>query len=192
MQWYALFVIAGGEELVCKGINILINKYNRRDITYRYFVPKRKLLEYKDGIETETLKLMFPGYVLLQTNCIFFFKKLTEICSAFINIVKFDEIMPGKVYPQEVNQLLKLADENGIINISDIIIEKDHIIVVKGALLNYYGKIKKINKRKRRIKVFIHFNNNEYYIDFGINIINKEDYPDLSCFRKIKFYNYLS
>lgn len=63
MQWYALFVEANQEENLQKFIRIVYS-----DDCIRTLVPKRRLIERRQGKNYERILKVFPGYVLVNTD----------------------------------------------------------------------------------------------------------------------------
>jgi len=68
MKWYAFFVKAGKEDIVCKYLNQIFGYHT--NINFSLLVPKRELIKYKSGIKTLVYKPLFPGYILILTESI--------------------------------------------------------------------------------------------------------------------------
>ncbi|XBX10005.1 antiterminator LoaP [Enterocloster clostridioformis] len=171
MNWYAIFVKTGFEDDVCFYINKLeIQYYSNLD--FKLLVPKRILYERREGIRNEVIKVLFPGYILLETNNINDFYHKTRCCPHIIRFLK-DEISFQQVSASEISHILGLADNKGLINISQAIFIEDKIRIMEGPLLNREGIIKKIDKRKGRAKVEFSINQNTILIDLGIDVIQK-------------------
>ena len=63
MKWYAIFVETGREEEVQKFIELLFSEGEIRTL-----VPKRKLIERRQGKTYEIIRNLIPGYVLTHTS----------------------------------------------------------------------------------------------------------------------------
>lgn len=73
----------------------------------------------------------------------------------------------------EIANIVYMADDEGVIGISDIYVEEDRIVVTKGPLMNYDGCVKKVDRRNHRVKVLFMFNGESHYIDISVNLIEK-------------------
>jgi len=171
MSWYAIFVETGYEDDVCLFID-KVKYYLFDDIQYNLLIPKRKIYERKQGIRKEVIRRMFPGYVLLETERIIeFYRKVRESP----HIIKF--LKDGRdfleVDMKEMAPILRMTNKEGLIGISQALIENDKIIITEGPLLGREGIIKKIDKRKGRAKVEFLINHNSILIDLGIDIFRK-------------------
>lgn len=171
MSWYVIFVETGYEDEFCRYTN-RINNQRYMGIQYNLLVPKRKIFERKQGIRREVVKTMFPGYVLLETEFIseFFLKarnsphviRFLRVNSCFLEIRK-----------EEIKQILKMSEPDGLIEISRGFLENDIVKIVEGPLLGMEGIIIKIDKRKGRAKVKFTLNEKSLLIDLGIEILEK-------------------
>lgn len=117
-------------------------------------------------------KIMFPGYLFIGTDDI---EQLYRLVSNSKDIIRFlkteDYFVP--VAENEMDRLLSLSDENSIIGPSEIFIENEMVRVFKGALVNYTGKIYKIDRRKQRVKVAFEINGNTTFMNLPVTILEK-------------------
>lgn len=165
MNWYAIFVEPGKEEFVQKHL-----KYYFDNKTLYSVVPKRKLIERKNGNYCTVIRKMFPGYVLVKTkmsNCIYTRIKSTP------NIIKVlgNDGYFSTIDNKEIEPILRLISNNEIIDESQVYINASNIIVKSGPLKGMEGIIKTIDKRKKRAKILLNFMNKEKIIDVAIEII---------------------
>lgn len=171
MGWYVIYVETGFEDDVCHFIDKLkLHLYN--DIKYNLLVPKRKIYEKKQGIRKEVIKKMFPGYVLVETDKIDDFYIRARGGPHIIKFLK-NNYNFLEVSIHEINQIINMVDNRGLINISNALVVNDKIHITDGPLLGREGIIKKIDKRKGRAKVEFTINYNSLLIDLGIDIIQK-------------------
>ncbi|MDF2841867.1 MAG: hypothetical protein K0R00_293 [Herbinix sp.] len=171
MSWYALFVETGYEDDVCYYID-KVKTYLLEDVEYNLLVPKRKIYERKQGMRYEVIKIMFPGYILVETdNIIQFYRKAKGTPHIIKFLREYDYFHEIKV--DEIQKLLHLSNPKGLIDVSQAYVVNDKIRISDGPLLGQEGLIKKIDKRKGRAKVEFIINSNSLLIDLGINIIQK-------------------
>ncbi|NQF16931.1 antiterminator LoaP [Brevibacillus sp. HB1.3] len=175
MNWYALYVETGYEERVAK---FLSDKFSSRQL--RAVVPKRRLPERKQGLITHPLKIMFPGYLLIQTNMdtkTYYDLKETPRTFRLLNNNKqirqrSDGLLQvSEIEEAEIRPILKMLDTDGVLGYSTLMIIDSKITVKKGPLAGKEGIIKKVNRRKKRAKIVIDFLGDERMIDVGIEIL---------------------
>lgn len=181
MKWYALFVQTGKEEEVKK----FIQRYFE-DIPCKCYVPKRVVPEKKNGQFSDIVKMMFPGYILLQTQMSFSvyynIMKLPYIHS-FLNYSNIKDIQYDQSYKneevffqhipdEEIRQLQPfIGYESDIMNYSLFGFKNEKLFILSGPLVGMEGRIKKIDKRKRRAKLSVNFMGREKLVDVGFEIL---------------------
>lgn len=168
MGWHVIFVKTGKEDAVCMQMKNLLKNYT----DYELLVPKRKLMENHKGIFVETIKTMFPGYILIKTDNVWDIFDKTRNISSLYRFLK-NNIEMQEIRMEEIADLFCMIDNKGIVGISDIFVENDRIIVTKGPLMNYNGYVKKVDRRNHRVKVLFLFNGESHYIDISVNLIKK-------------------
>ena len=169
MSWYAIHVATGKEEAVCEEIRkqTALTGY---ETDYKLLVPKRKLPEKRDGVYVEVLRIMFPGYVLVESEEIQEFAEISQKCKGIFRFLQSEDEFQ-EVRLEEISAIVYMTDEAGVIGTSEVIAEGGFIEVVSGPLKGYEGRIKKIDKYRRRAKVEFLFEGGRHLIDLGINVL---------------------
>jgi transcription termination/antitermination protein NusG len=177
MNWHALFVENGKEEIVQKYLQLYFDK----SLLYSV-VPKRKVPEKKGGRVSHVLKKMFPGYVLIRTTMntdIFYRIKEIPKCYSIVNNGLCYSKDKGTYYStiteEEINPILQLIGDGEIIDYSKVYLENSMVSVKSGPLLGMEGIIKKVDKHKNRAKILLKFFGVERTIDVGIEIISNSN-----------------
>ena len=77
-SWYAMFVKTGDEDHVKERA-----RFRLKD-QFNVYVPKRKLRELKNRIWYNKVRILFPGYVILNgdMNAENYYKKASEVQAA--------------------------------------------------------------------------------------------------------------
>jgi transcriptional antiterminator NusG len=167
LNWYALFVETGEEETLKKYVNILLPG------KLKTLIPKRKLIERKQGKTKEKVRKLFPGYVLVrgQMNDEMYYtiKNLPPV----ITVLRGD-MDPVPISGEEMDLILTLTDGGELIEFSQIYKEGDKIKVLKGPLYGMEGIIERVDHRKKRVKVCFDFLGRERRVDLGAEIIVKD------------------
>ena len=170
MCWYAMFVETGYEDDIGLFLKKSVAKY-AGFVPFRLLIPKRKLIEYSGGVRREVFRIMFPGYVLVETEQIKIIIDILKRNSHFYRLLENGDFLSSIIKADEMCQILYLLDDNDLIDLSNVFVEKQKIRVISGPLMNYAGTIKKIDKRRNRAKVVFLFNGMERTIDLGIIVL---------------------
>ena len=172
MQWYAVFVVTGKERIAAEEIEKkLICSQNH--IQYQLMLFQLVVFErFSEGKTVKREKIMFPGYLFVGTDDI---EKLYRLVLGSKNIIKFlrTDNYFTPVSEQEMNRLLSISDEHNLIGPSEIFIENESVRVFKGPLINYTGKVYKIDRRKKRVKVAFEVNGNTTFMNLSVTILEK-------------------
>lgn len=163
-NWYALFVETGQEDNVKERMNYRLNN------KLKLLVPKRKIRERKNGVCIEKIRVLFPGYVLLNG-----FIEVSDF-EMFKNVPGLYKLLksgydPLKIDSYEMEVINKLVCNNEIIDTSNVLIEDGKVIVVDGPLLSLEGQVVSIDRRKGRAKVRLDFLGEDRTVDLGINVL---------------------
>lgn len=147
-KWYALFVITGEEDKVKRTIHFRM----RNEL--KAFVPKRRMIERKEGKWHERIRPLFPGYVLLNGQIS---NRTYNLISELPGVIRFLKDKDGlqEIHESEIWLLLRLMADNEIIGCSNVYVEGDRVEVIDGPLFGLEGYIKEVNKRKGRAKVLL-------------------------------------
>ncbi len=174
MNWYALFVENGKEEVVQKYLRL----YFDESVLYA-LIPRRKVPEKKEGRVYHVLRKLFPGYVLIKTKMdadMFYRIKEIPACYRIVNTGEYYSKVSGTYYSiiteEEINPLLQLIGNGEIIDYSKIHLENSTVFVKSGPLQGMEGIIKKVDKRKKRAKILLNFFGDEKKIDVGVEILS--------------------
>lgn len=176
MKWYAVYVQTGREENVrtqlCKQMDCL-----------HCCIPKRKMLEKKEGVFKEVIRLLFPGYVFIcVTMDKYKYNSINSIYGVF-KILNYrnerdKKIHLGAEYVEEnyfkhipydeIEPILELVNENDIIDLSKAAFVNNQLCISSGPLKGKEDRITKLDKRHRRARVNFEFLGTSKMIDLGI------------------------
>lgn len=168
MKWYALQVISGKEERVQKLLKLAF------DSELSCLIPKRKLYEKKNGIFSEVVRKLFPGYVfintILQADSFHQIKRTPHV----IRLLNHGGNYYTPIPEQEMVPILRLVGNDHIVESSKVYIENSKVIVMEGPLYGLEGIIKKVDKRKKRAKILLNLYDNIKFIDVSIDILQRK------------------
>lgn len=166
MKWYALFVKSGEEDYV----KLWLEKFFTQE-ELRPLVPKRKIPERKQGVVRDTIKTLFPGYVLINTHMTSEMYYRIKNIPVIFNVLK-TEVYPVNVRDEEMDLILALTREDEVIDYSHIFFEGKKVVVARGPLKGLEGIILNYDKRKQRIKVQVEFLGQVKKIDLGATMVD--------------------
>ncbi|MDF2591356.1 MAG: hypothetical protein K0S75_822 [Clostridia bacterium] len=164
-RWYALFVLTGEEDHVKERL-----EYRFKNSKLRFIVPKRKLMERKDGKWEEKIRTILPGYILVNGYIGVEEYYLLMGTPGLLNVLK-DAYEPLEIPEKDIEVLKKLICNGEVIEHSSVLVESGKVVVVDGPLLGLEGLIQSIDKRKGRAKVRLNFACEPRLVDLSIFII---------------------
>ena len=168
MQWYALFVRTGEEEVMRKYLETLLS-----DINMKILIPKRKLQERRKGKVYEIIRTLLPGYVLVKTEMDFNFYYRLKQMPGLLRILR-DESDPLPIPEHEIAVILALTSQGDVIEFSEIYKEGDRIKVSKGPMKGLEGIIESYDHRKKRLKIRLEILGQVKRVDLGAELVNKQ------------------
>lgn len=165
MGWYSLFVVTGKEESVAEWLQFF---FPNQEVTC--LIPKRRLIERKQGNKQQVLKKMFPGYVLINTEMnskiYYTLKKIPDLIR-IVNTGEYYVMIPQ----EEIDYILLLLGKGDVVDVSKIFIVNSKTLVKSGPLKGMEGLITTVNKRKMRAKIMVQFMGRKEEIDVGIEVL---------------------
>lgn len=163
-KWYVLFVATGEEDKVKERI------YFRLKDEIKALVPKRRMRERKEGKWEEKIRILFPGYVLLNGQMSNKEYNLLRDIPGVIRLLK-DSNGPQVVAEQEIGLICRLTSDNEIIEHSNIYVLGKEIVVKDGPLLGLEGYIQSIDKRKGRAKVVLNLMGEPRAVELSVTML---------------------
>lgn len=127
-------------------------------------------MERKAGQTRYVLKIMFPGYVLIQAQMqpeIYYQLKTIPDCIRVLNNGENCTRIPEN----EINLLLSLVDDNEVVDISRFYIQNTRVTIVAGPLKGKEGLIKAVDRRKNRAKIGLEFMGIMREVEVGIEVL---------------------
>lgn len=163
-KWYALFVNTGEEDKVKERIFFRI----KDDI--KALVPKRRMRERKDGKWEDKIRILFPGYVLLQGEMNNNKYNLIKDIPGIVKLLR-DKDGPQEIYEQEIDLIRRLTADNDIIGRSTVYVQGENVVVIDGPLLGLEGYIQAIDKRKGRVKVLVNLMGEPRNVELSVAMV---------------------
>ncbi len=168
-QWYAAFVETSQED----NVKARLEYRFADDDCLTFHVPKRMLKERKAGRWHEVIRVLFPGYVLINGRMgIDEYKKCMDV-PGLHRLLK-SEREPVIIPSSEIQILQALISSGEVIQASRITIDEGNTVkILSGPLINLEGNVISVNKRKGRAKVEVPFLNKKRVFELAVEILAK-------------------
>ena len=168
MQWYALFVKTGEEEVMRKYLETLLPYADMKIL-----IPKRKLQERRMGKVRKVIRTLLPGYVLIKTEMdVGIYHQLKQM-PGLLRILR-DESEPSCIPEHEIATILALTSQSDVIEFSEVYKEGDRIKVWAGPMEGHEGIIESYNHRKKRLKIRLEILGQVKKVDLGAELVEKK------------------
>ena len=170
-MWYAVQVQSGREERIRELCQKLISPAVLLECFIPHYQRKRK---YRGEWHTEERPL-FPGYIfIVSDNADELFFSLKKI--PYLTKLLGDKEHAIALYEEEVAFLTTKTGKERCIHMSYGYIVGDQVIITEGAMMNFHGKIKHINRHKREAVIEAEFFGGQLTeIKVGLEIVRKYD-----------------
>jgi transcriptional antiterminator NusG len=171
MNYYALQVKTGDEELVKKRVEIALNK---RD--FCVILPTRTLRIRRGGKVREQCRPVFSGYIFLSGE-----DSPSQVYMALKRTEGFYRFLPSNTIlkPLLGSDLAHLKHFMSFARRSDIskvsFDENERIIVHEGPLKGYEGMIVRVDRRKGRARIRIDFCRGPMTLDLSFDVLAKAE-----------------
>lgn len=167
-MWYAVQVYTGQEEKMLK----LCETYVALNFSVQFFCPKYEASYKKKGIRTVVKRILFPGYLFLDTE---------QIEEIYLQLKKFPEftkiLKMGEDYipltEEEKNFIKKHGNADYIFEMSRGYIEGDEIIITEGAFAGYEGRLKYVDRHNRYGVIEVEMFGRITEMKFGLEIVRR-------------------
>ena len=153
MEWYIVRAQANRERKVSERIIKEADKGELNGVIGRVIVPMEKVFGTKEGKKVQREKVMFPGYVFVETSAIGELKQAVKKIDGATGILTDRAGNVQVVTPAEVNRMIGLHEENKEKNFADIFSIGDEVTLIEGPFSSFKGNIEYIDKEKGKIKV---------------------------------------
>ena len=167
-MWYVIQVLSGDEHRIEQQCKKQMNTSCYRDIFVPEYIRKRRY----NGTWHEEKKVLFPGYVFIDTEDWEPISKELQKISGLTKLLRnADEIAP--ITKEEQHYLMEMMDDNYIVQVSVGYLIGEKICITEGALKNYCGYISKIDRHRRTADLMVDFFGRRTKVEVGLEVIKK-------------------
>lgn len=167
-NWYVVHTYSGYENKVKADIEKTIENRKLQDQILDVVVPMQDVVEVKNGVQKQTQKKLFPGYVLINmvmNDDTWYVVRNTRGVTGFVG----PGSKPVHLTEEEMRPL-------GIKSVSEVIVdfeEGDSVSVVTGAWQDTIGVIKSINQAKQTVTITVDMFGRETPVELSFTEIKK-------------------
>ncbi len=167
-NWYVVHTYSGYENKVKADIEKTIENRKLEDQILDVVVPMQDVVEVKNGVQKETQKKLFPGYVLINmvmNDDTWYVVRNTRGVTGFVG--------PGSKPVHLTEEEMKPL---GIKSTGKVIIdfeEGDSVSVVAGAWQDTVGVIQSINQTKQTVTITVDMFGRETPVELSFTEIKK-------------------
>ena len=169
MGWYVVHTYSGYENKVKANIEKAIENRHLEDQILEVRVPLTDVTEMKDGIEKNSQKKMFPGYVLLHmdadNNDAWYVVRNTRGVTGFVG--------PGSKPVPLTDEELKALDFGTVVDVQ--FAEGDVIAVSAGVWKDTVGTVQKIDATRQTLTIMVEMFGRETPVEINFADVKKLD-----------------
>ena len=168
-MWYVVQVISGQEHNSAEFCKIKMLLENEE-----VFIPMYQRKKKIKGKYELCQAILFPGYVFFDTDEVEdLFYRLKDIKQLTRILRTGDDFTP--LHEKEVAFLSQFGRKKHVVEMSVGYIEGDEVIITSGPMVDWTGKVKKIDRHKMIAVLEVEFFGRMTDVTVGLEIVEKRD-----------------
>jgi transcriptional antiterminator NusG len=173
MTWYAVRTQNNKERSVLEKLSNEIKFSNMESKLGRSIIPTEKVLSVKNGKKIVKEKIVYPGYIFIETD------STGEIINLLKNIngaAGFVRTRSGEIVAMKESEVKNILVEQEITNTKDfsnIYIMNEEVEIIDGAFSSFKGFISKLDVEKERVQVQVSIFGRPTNVDLTLMQIKK-------------------
>lgn len=155
MNWYAVRTQNNKERSVLERLKAETKFSKLESKLGRTIIPTEKVFSVKDGKRIIKEKIVYPGYIFIETSAkgeLINLLKGINGAAGFVR-TRSGEIMPMKDY--EVKKIIVEQEETDTKDLSTVFIIGEEIEITDGPFASFKGKIDQIEQEKQKVKILV-------------------------------------
>ena len=172
-NWYVVHTYSGSEKKVKEHIEQRVESMGMQDYIFDVIVPEEKTTEYKDGERQETVKKIYPGYILVEmvlTDESWSAVRNTPGVTGFVGLGNKPTPLPEKEV-QNIMRLMGYGDAKPIVKFSLVPGQKAR--VTDGPFSSFVGIIKEVDMEKKIVRVMLKIFGRETSVELDFDQIEE-------------------
>ena len=169
-KWYTVKVMSNRERIVSERLKA---EMERNGTESKVIVPMEKIYFAKNGKKAHREKIMYPGYIFVETSSLGILQESLKIVSNNSGILKSKTGEPSFLKQSEIDKMLDEANKpERDIDFFNFIVG-ENVKISGGPFDNFKGEIEEINKDKGKVKVNVLIFGRSTPVDLQIDQIEK-------------------
>lgn len=172
--WYVVHTYSGYENKVKANLEKRVESMGMSDKIFRILVPVEEETEIKNGKRKQTMKKVFPGYVLAEmvmTDDSWYVVRNTPGVTGFVGSTGAGS-KPIPLLPEEAEAILKKMGIKEPRQEVDFEL-KEKVRVKEGPFADFVGAIEEIDVEKQKLKVHVNMFGRETPVELDFDQIEK-------------------
>lgn len=154
-QWFIIHTYSGFERKVAESLRSRVQAFGLEDQIGRIEIPMETVAERRAGKTVETLRLFYPGYVLVEMEMndrVWHVVKATPRVTGFVGTGQ----TPTPLSTEEVDQILNRAAISAEKPKPKLSFEKNETVkIIEGPFSNFTGVVDEINPDRNTLRVLV-------------------------------------
>ena len=185
MKWYVLRTAGGKEKKAAEYLQKEIERSGLQDQVAQVLVPVKKEIVTKNGKRVAADRLLFPGYVLIETTLVpaleNIIRNLVPGMSGFLTEkrtttgAQFERI-PVPLRPEEIARILGTQDENADSAAQTVVNYQvgESVKITDGPFSGFNGTIDEILEDRSKVKVIVVIFGRKTQLELSFTQVTKE------------------
>ena len=173
-EWYVVNTYSGHESKVKEKLESRAVSMGMQDHIFRVIIPETTEVEVKDGVKKEKVKMMFPGYVLVEmimSDEAWYIVRNTPGVTGFIGS-SGHKAKPTPLMPQEIDRILSTMGMSRV-NIESEMSVGSKVTIIDGPFKGMTGVVDNIDMENNRLNVLIDLFGQETPVEVELFQVNK-------------------
>lgn len=168
-KWYTVRVTTNKERFVNEKIK---QEYYRRGFDIETLVPIEKSYFLKNGKKAYRDKVVYPGYVFVNTNNLDTLQEALRLIPNNTGILKSRSGEPAILKSEEVKKMMLESEKAASLELSKFTLG-EMISIIGGPFNEFKATIEEINNEKSKVKVSVSIFGRKTPVDLNMDQIQK-------------------
>lgn len=169
-KWYTVKVMSNRERIVSERLKA---EMDRNEVESRVIVPMEKVYFAKNGKKAHREKIMYPGYIFVETSSLGVLQEALKLVSNNSGILKSKTGEPSFLKKEEIDKMINDVNRPEVdVDVFNFIVG-ENVKINSGPFDNFKGEIEEINKEKGKVKVNVLIFGRSTPVDLQIEQIEK-------------------
>lgn len=169
-KWYTIKVQNNRERSVCERLkNDMLREF---EVDVNFFIPTESNLTLRNGKKVIREKLLYPGYVFVETDCIDKISHLVKTTNGATQVMKDANGKPTTLKQAEINHMMgqKVVSKA---KVESQFIEGEMVEIISGPFAKFKGTIDTIEADKNKVRVEVLIFGRPTKVDLTLDDITK-------------------